>query len=413
MGGRGELFLCWIHWFVERIIGDIYFIRMTGDTTLRLTGIFWGILIVMGLLMRPAQAADLDLTAQAAIVVEASTGRIVYEKNSADRNFPASTTKMVTLLVALENGKLDDIVTVSPAAAGQEGSGLGLRAGDRIRFSELLEGMMLVSGNDAAFAAAEHLAGSAAAFMPQMNELALRAGAYHTHFANPTGLTQSDHYTTAADLAKIALYGLRNDEFSRIVGLEKKTVRWEQPAGKMVVAENTNELLGHYPGADGVKTGYTQAAGECLVASAKRDGVELVAVVMHAADDRRFLEAGQLLDYGFLHVRRQKAADRDELVHSIHVHGGTSYQLTGRPAADIYYPLLNGEAGGYSLKYDLPRYVNAPVKAGDRLGDICILYNGQEVSRVPLLADAPVHSGFSLLALLVQLYDGIAALLPV
>lgn len=394
-------------------MGDIYFIRMTGDTTVRLTGIFWGILITMGLLIRPAQAADLDLTAQAAIVVEASTGRIVYEKNSADRNFPASTTKMVTLLVALETGKLDDIVTVSPAAAGQEGSGLGLSAGDRIRFSELLEGMMLVSGNDAAFAAAEHLAGSAAAFMPQMNELALRAGAVHTHFANPTGLTQSDHYTTAADLAKIALYGLRNEDFSRIVGLEKKTVRWEEPAGKMVVAENTNELLGHYPGADGVKTGYTQAAGECLVASAKRDGVELVAVVMHAADDRRFLEAGQLLDYGFSHVRRQKAAERDALVHSVHVHGGSSYKVTGRPAADIYYPLLNGEGGGYSLKYDLPRYVKAPVKAGDRLGDICILYNGQEVSRVPLLADAPVHSGFSLLALLIQLYDGFVGLLPV
>ena len=369
--------------------------------------------MTMGLLIRPAQAADLNLTAQAAIVVEASTGRVVYEKNSGDRNFPASTTKMVTLLVALETGKLDDIVTVSPAAAGQEGSGLGLSAGDRIRFSELLEGMMLVSGNDAAFAAAEHLAGSAAAFMPQMNELALRAGAYHTHFANPTGLTQADHYTTAADLAKIALYGLHNDEFSRIVGLEKKTVRWEQPAGKMVVAENTNELLGHYPGADGVKTGYTKAAGECLVASAKRDGVELVAVVMHAADDRRFLEAGQLLDYGFSHVRRQKAADRDELVHSVHVHGGTSYKVTGRPAEDIYYPLLNGEVGGYSIKYDLPRYVNAPVKVGDRLGDICILYKGQEVSRVPLLADAPVHSGFSLLALLIQIYDGVVGLLPV
>ena len=386
---------------------------MTGDTTLRLTGIFWGVLIAMGLLMRPAQAADLALTAQSAIVVEASTGRIVYEKNSEDRNFPASTTKMVTLLVALETGKLDDIVTVSPAAAGQEGSGLGLSAGDRIRFSELLEGMMLVSGNDAAFATAEHLAGSAAAFMPQMNELALRAGAYHTHFANPTGLTQADHYTTAADLARIALYGLRNDEFSRIVGMEKKTVRWEQPAGKIAVAENTNELLGRYPGADGVKTGYTQAAGECLVASAKREGVELVAVVMHAADDRRFLEAGQLLDYGFLHVRRQKAAARDELVRSVHVHGASTYKITGRPAADLYYPLLNGESGGYSLKYDLPRHVNAPVKAGDRLGDICILYNGQEVSRVPLLADSSVNRGFGLLSLLVQLYDGLASLLPV
>ena len=354
-----------------------------------------------------AESLPMELSAEAAIVMEASTGKVLYEKNADQRENPASTTKMTTLLLALENGNLNDTVTASAAAAATEGSSIHLAEGDQIKMRELLQAMMLASGNDATVAVADYMASSVPAFADKMNAFVRSIGAQNTHFANSSGLTLPDHYTTARDLAKIAAYGYRNAVFRRIVGTKEKEIRWQRPADKKFVFENTNELLGTYRGANGMKTGYTQAAGECLVASAERDGVNLIAVVLHAGDGQRFVEAAKLLDFGFAQVRMEKAYSRSELVREVRVHDGEMYKITVRPAKDIYYPVTKGDASRYAVRFEVPRYVEAPVKAGDAVGNLAILCDGKVVDRIPMVADAAIGRGFSLLSFFAKIYDGI------
>lgn len=237
-----------------------------------------------------------NVGAEAALLMVANTRRVLYAVNPDAIMYPASTTKMMTLLVALERGNLDSIVTVSPEAASVDGSSLDLRTGDRLTLRELLTGMMLVSGNDAAEAVAEHIAGSVPAFVDLMNARADKLGLAKTHFSNPHGLPDPvNHYSTAADLARIAAQGLQNPEFAKIVATREYTVHFlNRPAMHVT---NTNRLLKFYQGATGVKTGYTDAAGDCLVASARRGGVQLIAVLLN--DDDRWTDAPQLFNYGF------------------------------------------------------------------------------------------------------------------
>lgn len=354
-----------------------------------------------------AEGLPAELSAEAAIVIEASTGKVLYEKNADRRENPASTTKMTTLLLALENCNLNDTVTVSAAAAGTEGSSIHLAEGDQIKLRELLQGMMLASGNDATVAVADYMAGSVPDFAEQMNVFARSVGAQNTHFANSSGLTLPDHYTTARDLSKIAAHGYRNAAFRRMVGTKEKEIHWQRPADKKFVFENTNELLGRYRGANGMKTGYTQAAGECLVASAERDSVNLIAVILHAGDGQRFVEAAKLLDFGFSQVHMEKAYSRNELVREVRVHDGAGYKITVRPSQDIYYPVTNGDAARYAVRFAVPRYVEAPVKAGDPVGAMEILCDGEVVDRMPMVADAAIGRGFSLLSFFAKIYDGI------
>ncbi len=240
----------------------------------------------------PAPKVD----AEAAVLMVASTKRILYAINPDAIMYPASTTKIMTALVALERGKPDSVVTVSGSAAGCEGSSLELKAGDRLNLRDLLYGMMLVSGNDAAEAVAEHIAGSVPAFVDLMNARTEKMGLINTHFANPHGLPDpNNHYSSARDLALITAQALQHPDFARIVATREYAVPFKNRAP--VRASNTNKFLKTYPGASGVKTGYTQAAGDCLVASARRGGVQLVVVLLN--DDERWADAAKLLDYGF------------------------------------------------------------------------------------------------------------------
>lgn len=256
------------------------------------------IVLLLFLVQTAALAAPLSpkIDAEAALLMVANTRRILYAVNSDAIMYPASTTKIMTLLVALEKGDLNSVVTVSARAAHCDGSSLDLRAGDRLTLRDLLTGMMLVSGNDAAEAVAEHIAGSLPAFVDLMNARAESLGLAKTHFANPHGLPDPvNHYTTAYDLARITAQGLQNPEFARIVATREYTVAFfNRPAVRVA---NTNKLLKTYPAATGVKTGYTDAAGDCLVASARQGGAQLVAVLLN--DDERWTDAVQLLDYGF------------------------------------------------------------------------------------------------------------------
>jgi D-alanyl-D-alanine carboxypeptidase (penicillin-binding protein 5/6) len=235
------------------------------------------------------------IEAQAAIVMDAETKTVLYEKEPDKRMFPASTTKIMTFMLAQKLGSLDSTVTVSSKAAGCEGSSLELASGDRIRLRDLLYGLMLVSGNDAAEAVAEHIGGSIPRFVRQMNDEAAAIGARNTHFVNPHGLPDLGHYTTAYDLALITAQALRNPEFSKVSSTKSTTITFVN--GKTRRLDNTNKLLGNYQGVNGGKTGYTEAAGDCLVAAANRGGVQLIVVVLN--DDERWTDAKNLLDFGF------------------------------------------------------------------------------------------------------------------
>ncbi|MFA6848834.1 MAG: D-alanyl-D-alanine carboxypeptidase family protein [Selenomonadaceae bacterium] len=355
-----------------------------------------------------AQATAVDsLTADAAILIEASTGKVLFEKNADKREYPASTTKMMTLLLALENCNLNDIVKVKADAAAVGGSSMKLETGDEIQMGELLQGMMLASGNDATVAVADYMTSSMGDFTATMNKKAKELGATNTNFVNSSGLPDINHYSTARDLSKIAAYGYRNPTFRSIVSVKEKNIQWVKPAKKHFTFENTNELLKEDDNINGIKTGYTRAAGECLVASSERNGVNLIAVVLHANDGCRFTEAETLLDYGFTKVSMEKAFSKNELVKPVYVRGGKGYKITARPQKHICYPVSDGDKKRYSVKYDMPNFVDAPVSAGQRVGALCILYNGKEVDRVDMVADSSMGKGFSLMSFIIQIYDGI------
>lgn len=247
------------------------------------------------------------LTAETAILINAETGEVLYEKDADKRIYPASTTKMMTAILAIEESSPFKIVNVSEYAARAEGSSARLCAGDRVQMQDMLYGLMLPSGNDAAIAIAEHIDGSVEAFAERMTQKAHEIGAVHTQFANPNGLPDERHYTTARDLAAIASYAYQNKRFRNIVKLEKRSIRVCN-TGRTIAYRNTNALLGRMKGCDGIKTGMTRAAGQCLVASASRDGAVMIAVVMKVADGQRWQEAQQLLEYGFGQLTEKKIA---------------------------------------------------------------------------------------------------------
>lgn len=260
------------------------------------------LLIITVLWINIAAAAALppQVDAKAAILMVADTKQVLFGKRPNDMMYPASTTKLMTLLTTLEHANLNSIVTVSSTAASCEGSSLELKAGDKLKLRDALYGMMLVSGNDAAEAIAENVAGSIPNFVKIMNHSAEKIGALHTHFTNPHGLPDPlNHFTTAYDLALITASGMKNPEFAKVVATREYKVRFLNRNAMRVT--NTNKLLNTYPGANGGKTGYTEAAGECLVAAAKRDGVQLIVVVLNS--EYRWDDAAKLLDYGFQQLR--------------------------------------------------------------------------------------------------------------
>ena len=245
-----------------------------------------------------AMAAAPDITADAAIVIDEATGQVLYEKNADKREYPASMTKMMTCILALEKSSPDQLVTVSRYAAEVECT--RLYPGYTLRMADILQQMMMISDNGAATAVGEAVGGDEATFAAMMNEKAQAIGAVNTHFVNMNGMPDANHYSTARDMAKIAAYAMHNDAFRQIVGTKAKNIYYIAPQGHKTYCRNTNELLESYPGCTGIKTGWTSAARGCLSAAAKRGDKELIAVVMHSDDDEtRFSEAAALLDYGF------------------------------------------------------------------------------------------------------------------
>ena len=291
---------------------------------------------------------------------------------------------MMTLILALEEGDLDSVVTIGQSAEGVEGSTLWLKVGERIPLRELLYGMIMHSGNDATVAIAEHISGSVPAFASQMTERARELGAKDTSFVNANGLPDEKHYTTAHDLALMAAYGYSLPEFEDIVSTKEKSYGWVHDESKLL--RNENQMLWFYPGGNGVKTGYTDKAGRCLVSGAKHDGIQLVAVVL----DSLFMwnDSIALLDYGFEQIEPVTVVKEGETVGSVDICGGSQSEIKAKTASTITLPHLKRSAGMpvFERILELPESVDAPVQEGDRIGRLVIKQDGREVAYADLLA---------------------------
>lgn len=326
--------------------------------------------------------------AASAVLLERTTGTILYAHNEHVRRAPASTTKIMTALVALQMGDLRSLVTVGRGAGWTPGSSVGLRAGDRMSLGELLQGLMLCSGNDASVAIAEHIAGSETVFAALMNRQAREFGAFNTNFRNPHGLPALGHYTTAFDLALITRYALQHQAFARLVRTREEELEWAAGERRAAIA-NTNRLLWSFAGADGVKTGTTSEAGHCLVASATRDGRQLIAVVLRSGD--RWRDAATLLDYGFEAFRLMILAQEGEPVGRLKVAHGTLSEIPVVPRNRLAIVCRRGNEGLVELRRTLPgEPLEAPLYPSRILGRLSAVYEGEEVEGVDLLPGAKV-----------------------
>jgi len=313
------------------------------------------------------------INARSACVIDYDTGTILYEKNAFVKRPMASTTKIMTAILAIENCPLDAWVPISGQAAGIGGSVMGLKAGTNVRMEDLLYGLMLCSGNDAAVAIAEYCAGSVRDFANMMNEKAREIGAYETHFSNPHGLDAEDHYTTAYDLAKITRYALQNPVFNRIV-----RTREYYYDGRTLT--NTNEMLDLYEGTDGVKTGYTGLAGRCLVTSATRNNVRLISVVLFCdSKSLRTQSSMKILDYAFENYGYVQLLHKGSIMGEIPI-ARARYKETIQAgvAEDVRAIMKHEERDMLSTRISLVKEVEAPIRRGTILGTISV-YKGDEI----------------------------------
>lgn len=337
---------------------------------------------------------SLEVAAPSAVLMEAATGTVLYEKDVHIPLPPASVTKIMTLLLvmeALDAGRIgwDDTVTASEAAAAKGGSQVYLEAGEQMSLQEMLKSVVVVSANDCATALAEHVAGSEAAFVELMNRRAQELGMENTHFVNCTGLDDEPdaetHLTTAYDIALMSRALLKHDEIRDYTTIWMDSVR----NGEFGLA-NTNKLVRFYQGTTGLKTGYTSAAGHCLSASAERDGVEFIAVVLHCATSgERFQAAKQLLDYGFANYTLAQP-DPETEIPPVPVVLGTAETIVPVPDNDDPVLIEKGQAAGITTRVEVADQVRAPVEAGQRLGTLTLQSDGAPLAAIPLVAPEAV-----------------------
>ena len=345
-------------------------------------------------LVLPAQGAALEIAAPSAVLMDAATGTVLYEKNAHEPLAPASVTKIMTLLLvmeALDSGRIswDDTVTASEAAAAKGGSQVYLEPGEQMSMEEMIKSVAVVSANDCATALAEHVAGSEAAFVEMMNNRAAELGMADTHFVNCTGLDDepnaAEHLTTAYDIALMSRELLKHDRIREFTTIWMDTVR----NGEFGLS-NTNKLVRFYQGTTGLKTGYTSSAGHCLSASAERDGLELIAVVLHCSTSgERFQSAKELLDYGFAGYTLVTPDENTEIP-AVPVLLGEVDAIT--PVLSEASPVLveKGQAGKIATRVEVAEQVRAPVEAGQRLGTLTIQSDGSPLAAVPLVAPEAV-----------------------
>ena len=327
--------------------------------------------LLAAVLFLPVRAAA--VSAEKAILVDAATGRVIYEKNADQRSLIASTTKIMTALVVCEQCNVLDRMRIPKEAVGIEGSSMYLREGEVLTVQELLYGLMLASGNDAAVALAIYCGGTVEGFAELMNDKARLLGLSGTHFENPNGLDSPGHYSTARDLAVLAAYAMGNPIFAKTVSTKSVTV------GSRYLT-NHNKLLWQVEGADGVKTGYTRAAGRILVSSAVREGRRLICVTINAPDDWR--DHASLINEGFSRYQVRQIVAQGDRVGELEVAGGEG-RVALLAAEDVSYALAEGEA----VEIVLPGtgFVYAPVAEGADAGFAHVTVDGKAVLKFPVV----------------------------
>jgi D-alanyl-D-alanine carboxypeptidase (penicillin-binding protein 5/6) len=332
------------------------------------------------------------ISAKAAILIDMDSGRILYSHAANARLPMASTTKIMTAILALESLGLDDKVTISANAASTYGSMLGFKKGEMLPMEELLYALLVPSANDAAIALAEASAGSVSAFVEKMNEKAESLGLKNTHYVNTNGLNAHGHFSSAKDLATLAAYAMRDSVFRRIVGTRKYTFLRPGENGTVVErkSENHNPLLMKYGWVTGVKTGSTPYAKFCLVASGTKDGVSLIAVVLGAKDeDTRLKETKALFDYGFALYPMTTLADKGTTILSVQPPDPLDRQIHLVPESSLTLRLYKAYAVTVSAQLD--RDVSLPVHAGDVFGKVQFTLDGNSVGVVNLVAAESVE----------------------
>lgn len=323
---------------------------------------------------------EITSSARSAILIERHTGQVLLSHNAHEALPMASTTKVMTALMALEYGRLDEIVTVGRSAYGVPGTSIYLNLGEKISLKDLLYGLMLASGNDAAVAIAEHIGGDVDTFCRMMTERAAELGCTDTVFVNPNGLPVKGHHTTAYDLAMIAREAMQHETFRGIVSTQRASIPWEGRTYPRIL-NNKNRLLSSYEGATGIKTGYTKAAGRCLVFGAKRDGLEVVGVVLNCSD--WFEEAARLMDQGFALYENYTALEMGETVRVLPVENGKQETVCISAAQTLSVPVRKGQIPVWM--YELPDTIPAGTEEGETVGKALLMVGEQVLASVPLV----------------------------
>nr|WP_235910899.1 D-alanyl-D-alanine carboxypeptidase family protein [Heliobacterium mobile] len=341
--------------------------------------------------------APLQTEADSAVLMDPTTGTVLFEKNPHKRVAPASVTKLMTMLIAveaLEQGRisLEDRVVTSQRAYEMGGSQIYLEPGEEMSMKDLLASIAVQSANDACVAVAEHLSGSYEAFVEEMNKKAESLGLQNTHFANPHGLPAENHYTSAYDMATVAREALKYPKVREFFSIKHYKIRPD--SAKPMLLDNHNKLLWWYPGSDGFKTGWTSEAKYCLVSTVEREGLRFVAAVFGVPEIRgHFKESMKLYNYGFARYTYRSVAKAGEVLGNVPVGKGEKETVSAIPRGTPGILVERGKEKGIESRIELQPYVDAPVSAGQKIGELVILQSGNEIRRVDLVAKEEVASG--------------------
>lgn len=335
----------------------------------------------------------MKVEAKAAVLMDAESGEVLFAQNAHKKLPPASVTKVMTMLLILEgcdSGKisLSDTVTISERAASMGGSQMYMEPGEQHTVEELLKGVAMVSANDGCVALAEHLAGSVEMFVEQMNKRAAELGMKDSHFVNTNGLPVANHYTSAYDIAVMSRALIAFPQTAQWFTKWQDTIKVGLPGKeKEFGLTNTNKLIKQYPGAIGIKTGFTQDAGYCLSGAAQRDGTRLIGVILGCKTSNiRFAEIKKMLDYGFSNFESVKIAEKGQVQKALKIEKGTPSKVDVVMEDDAAILVKKGKKDSIKTKIDMDGYVKLPLKQGQKLGELVVFQDGKEKDRFPIVA---------------------------
>ena len=352
-------------------------------------------------------AVSMTVDAKSAILIDAASGTVLFEQNSHDRLPPASVTKVMTMLLimeAIDRGQmsLDDKVTISEKAASMGGSQMYMEPGEQQKLETLMQGISIASANDACVAAAEYHSGTTEIFVENMNKRAKELGMKDTNFVNTNGLPVANHYTSAYDIALMSKELLKHEKIHDWFSIWMTNITVGLPGKKQTELglTNTNRLIKIYPGANGIKTGFTQEAGYCLSASAKKGDLDLIAVIMGSTTSKvRFAEASKLLDYGFANYDSVELAEKGEAMGTVVIEKGAPNMVNAVAPENISILVKKGEKDTVKGNLEFNETISAPVKKGETIGEMVIYKKDQEIARYPVVAEEKVKK-----ASLLQIY---------